>query len=252
MGTKQILLSGRGKGENLLDIIEQYKPKSVFGFSEEPSRLWGGRPYDNFHIIKNDIIEKFQNNGVGFDLVLSNILYSEDAYNNARKYLLPKYHKDGNGVVVTNWKLAVAIRRDFPKYNIKASCIRNPRTLAAIERGLELFDQVALQSNLIKNREFIESIPLNIRDRVILFGSSSCLFNCSKPSCYPAISRQNFKVPVTGGCSGSGEPLLHRFYWFNYEEAKLFRGFETIKLVLPKGNSKIIYLDADTGNEIRR
>ena len=246
---KEIMLSGRSFGRDLFDDITKFKATSVFGFTEKRTPLWGGRIYQN-NVLSDTTVHKILNMGIHFDLVLSNLLYSDQAYRRTIP-LLEEYHAAGNGVVVTTNKLAEKIRKDFPKYRIKASCIRNPRSISSIERSLELFDLVSLQPNAIKNRDFISSICQKIRDRVILFGSSSCLYNCTRPTCYTGMSQMNFGKPATGGCSGSGSPMLKRFYWFNYEEAEIFKGFPLIKLVLPRPDSNIIHIDADTGREIR-
>jgi hypothetical protein len=246
---KEIMLSGRNYGNQIEDDVITYKANRVFGFTRYKCPLYGGRQYTGFHTTDEQII-KFRDAGIMFDIVMSNHHFSDDAYRKSM-HMLEDYHYHGNGIVITNYKLALRIRKDFPKYKLKASCIRNPRTLYSIERGLEIFDDVTLQPNAIRNPDFINSICPKIRDRVILFGNAECLYLCSKPTCYIGVSQYNFGKHTTQSCSGDGKVGYQVVYQFNYESAKIFNGFNKIKLILPRQDSIIKHIDADTGNEIK-
>ena len=242
---KKTILTGRSINKNIRETAKQYNAKSVFGFSYIKSPLYGGRLTYEVNVIPKDTIDDLKLSGVGFDLALSNHYFNEDLYQQTIP-VLEEHHEIGNSVIITNNKFALRVRSDFPKYRIKASCIRNPRTIESVYRTLEIFDELALQTNAIKNKTFIRSIPPELRDRVILFGNSGCLFNCAKPICYPSISRQFAGISIDYQCTNKdNQKHFENFYWFNYEDSELFDGFNNIKLVLPQPHHKIIHLDVD-------
>lgn len=159
---------------------------SVFGFVER-STLYGGRIFRRPELTPDDVAALYEM-GIGLRLPLTNHFVDEAEYE-AETPFLQKYHRDGNAVICTNDDLAKWIRRDFPRYRIEASVIKNLKSYARIERALELHDTVVLPMELNVEDAFLRDVPE--KARVTLFGNAGCAFTCPSKTCYVSMSRAN-------------------------------------------------------------
>lgn len=243
-------MTGRNTNSDILGSIDQYNVKSIYGFSYTFSPLYGGRKFWKEHAIPKETIEELHRRDVGFDLTLSSHIYSDEAYEQTLE-MLERHHRVGNTVTVVNNTLARKLRTDFPKYRLKASCIRDPRTLDRLYKDIELFDEVVLDPNMLRDFDFIQSIPYEIRDNIVLFGSTGCMFNCSNKTCFPTISKDYAKstMSVTDGCIKNRHGFKSPFYWWDYENSPLYEGFNRIKLELPMAHQMPIRFPTDWGTK---
>jgi uncharacterized protein (DUF779 family) len=241
------MLSGRQPVHKILDRIKLYKASSIFGFSYINSPLYGGRSQFDVHTIPKETIDAFQKDGITFDIALSNHHFNEALYKETIP-LLEEHYKEGNGIVVVNNRLARVIRRDFPKYKIKASCIRDPRSLDSINRSLELYDEIAIHPQAMRDTAFIKNLPE--KHRMILFGGIGCLLDCSNTVCFPIASKVFAVNPdIKKGCAKLNSGYVSPFYWFDWENSPLFEGFNKIKLELPQKHQFEVRLSKDWPNK---
>lgn len=159
---------------------------SVFGFVEK-SPLYGGRVFTKPELTPYDVHELYYA-GIGVRLPLTNHTVEAEDYD-ASMSLLDRYHRDGNAAIVTNDKLAEWIRRDFPKYRIEASVIKNLKTHDRITRALDIYDTVVLPMELNEDDAFLEGVPE--KERVTLFANAGCALTCPSKICYMSISKIN-------------------------------------------------------------
>ena len=237
---KKILLSGRSPISRVVAMAEKYQAANVFGFSYLYSPLYGGRSIYAEHALSKDIIDALESKGISFSITLSSHFFSEAQYEQSLP-LLQEHYKPGNSVTVLNTKLAQRIRADFPDYILKASCIREPRTLEAVSRALDIFDEVVIHPQSMRNPAFIRALPE--KNRIILFGGIGCLLDCSDTVCFAIASKV-----LAGdskrkkGCPKLNSGYVSPFYWFDWENSPLFDGFNTIKLELPQDHQMQVRL----------
>lgn len=159
---------------------------SVFGFVER-TPLYGGRVFQKPELTPHDIGEMYYA-GIGVRLPLTNHYVTEAEYEET-KPLLAKYHRDGNAAIVTSDDLAKWIRRDFPKYRIEASVIKNLNSYARVGAALDLYDTVVLPMELNEDETFLSGLPQ--KDRITLFANAGCALTCPSKICYVSISKFN-------------------------------------------------------------
>ncbi|MGD9965607.1 MAG: hypothetical protein AB7T59_03740 [Hyphomonadaceae bacterium] len=159
---------------------------SVFGFVQRTS-LYGGRAFSKPELTPYDVGELYYA-GVGVRLPLTNHFVSDVEYAEAAP-LLTQYHRDGNAVIVTNDKLADWIRRDYPRYRIEASVIKNLKSPERIHQALELYDTVVLPMELNEDEAFLAALPA--KDRITLFANAGCALTCPSKTCYISVSKYN-------------------------------------------------------------
>jgi hypothetical protein len=159
---------------------------SVFGFVE-PSTLYGGLAFKNRELTARDV-RQLNNADIGLRIPMSNHFVSEEEYEQ-NKPLFARYHKEINSIIATNDDLASWVRRDFPKYRLDASVIKNIKTYEKIDRALELYDSVVLPMRLNEDLEFLGKIEP--KDRIVLFANAGCALTCTSNLCYKSISKIN-------------------------------------------------------------
>jgi hypothetical protein len=159
---------------------------SLFGFVE-PTKLYGGRMFRKPELSLRDTIQ-LNAAGIGVRIPLSNHFVTKAEYEETRP-LLERHHKDLNSVIVTNDNLARWIRRDYPKYNIDASVIKNIKKHDAIKKAMELYDSVVLPMPLNEDLDFLEKIK--DKDKITLFANAGCALTCPSRLCYVSISKIN-------------------------------------------------------------
>lgn len=159
---------------------------SLFGFVEACT-LYGGRIFEVPQLSDGDVLQLYARR-IGLRLPLTNHFVSEEEY---RSYdaLLDKYHVEGNSVIITNDKLTHWIRRDFPRYKIESSVIKDIDTYAEIDDALALYDTVVLPMRLNQDLDFLDKIK--DKSRITLFANAGCALNCPARICYASISRIN-------------------------------------------------------------
>jgi hypothetical protein len=164
----------------------------VFGFlrehyGNELSTLYGGRAFDGREFSDRDVFQ-LNNAGIGVRLPMSNHFVEPDEYESNQR-LLDKYHRECNSIIVTNDDLAKWIRRDFPKYRIDASVIKNIKTHRKIDEALKLYDSIVLPMRLNEDLDFLEKIEA--KDRITIFANAGCALTCPSKLCYVSISKIN-------------------------------------------------------------
>ena len=113
--------------------------------------------------------------------------------------LLFRYHNKLNSIIITNDDLARWIRRDFPRYRLDASVIKNIKTHRKIDEALELYDSVVLPMPLNEDLDFLEKIEA--KDRIILFANAGCALTCPSRMCYRSVSKINCGMDDEWQCS---------------------------------------------------
>ena len=160
--------------------------ESLFGFVEY-SPLYGGRVFHGRELSERDVFQ-LNNAGIGLRLPLSNHFVTAAEYEASQDFLR-KYHAERNSVIVTHDDLARWIRRDYPRYRIDASVIKNIGTLKKLEQALALYDEVVLPMVSNEDLAFLESIE--DKSRITLFANAGCAFTCPSKTCYVSVSKIN-------------------------------------------------------------
>jgi len=160
--------------------------ESLFGFVEY-TPLYGGRVFHRRELSERDVFQ-LNNAGIGLRLPVSNHFISSEEYEASQEFL-QKYHTDVNSVIVTHDDLARWIRRDFPKYRIDASVIKNINTPKKLAQALDLYDEVVLPMTSNEDLPFLESIE--DKSRITLFANAGCAFTCPSKTCYVSVSKIN-------------------------------------------------------------
>jgi len=179
----------------------------AFGVVEGYSPLKGGRitPEGGFNITKLDIYWLYDHN-IGIKMPLSSKTFSDDMYKESLD-VLKRYHRKGNGIIVSTDKLAECIKNDFPDYKIEASCIQDITDNKHYEKkvALGLYDTIVLPIHSNDDMKFIESIKR--KDLLRLFMNVECSYNCPSKVCYNTTSIYN-----KDSASGTATKMQCSFY----------------------------------------
>ncbi len=210
-------------------FVNTEQVESLFGSTFIPSPLYGGRPYS----IKRSIYENHERELAELDihisLTLTNHFFSPELYEQSLP-LLERYHSNNNSIICVNDELAKQIRRDFSKYKLRASLIKNIKTLKTVEESYKLYDYVVIPMDKNDDDRFLLSLPE--KERIMLFGNASCAYTCTKRLCYKGISENNRGIKTKVQCSRKNDmerlELGHVFF-----DVKKFNemGFSFIKLI---------------------
>ena len=231
---------------DIIDFLKIYYPfinlkqiESSFGSTYIPSDLYGGRKYNPESSFTDGHIAKLAENNINLSLTLTNHYFSPDSYEKS-KYLLDKYHKSGNSVICVNDELAKQIRIDFPKYQLRASIIKNINTLKKVEKNLELYDFIVIPMDKNDDDKFLKSLPE--KKKIMLFANASCAYTCPARTCYKGFSDINKGSDQINLCSRNKIDRLNKGLVF-FDVLK-FRdmGFDYFKLVpLKQYKTKDVY-----------
>ena len=161
--------------------------------------MYGGRPYYNSELSESDA-QQLYNENIGVRIPFSNHYVEQYEYA-INAWLLEKYHREGNAVIVTNDDLARWIREDFPKYRIEASVIKNINTHDKIKKAFDLYDTVVLPMSINEMTAFLKKIEH--KERITLFANAGCALTCPSKICYPSFSKANKFTGVEPQCSQS-------------------------------------------------
>lgn len=160
--------------------------ESLFGFVQR-SKLYGGRMFQNRELSDRDVAQ-LNNAGIGIRIPMSNHYVDEEEYEESRP-ILDRYHSSINSIIITNDDLARWIRRDYPRYTLDASVIKNIKSHRKIEEAFDLYDSVVLPMRINEDLEFLDKI--RDKERIILFANAGCALTCPSKICYPSISKFN-------------------------------------------------------------
>lgn len=166
--------------------IPRQEIDSVFGFVE-CSTLYGGRIFVRPELTPLDVDQMYAAD-IGVRLPLTNHYVSETEYANSAP-MLEKYHRDGNAAIITNDELARWIRRDFPKFRLEASVIKNINSYRRASAALDIYDTIVVPMELNQDEAFLRG--LQNKDRVTLFANAGCALTCPSKICYVSISKIN-------------------------------------------------------------
>lgn len=232
-------ISARGKTDDV-PVMEFLKENfngvplnqvdSLFGFVERCT-LYGGRPFVRRQLSDADVIAMYTHS-IGVRIPLTNLFVTEDEYKQY-KWLFDKYHRVGNSIISTDDDLARWIRRDYPKYQLEASVIKNIDTYEKINESLDLYDTVILPMRLNLHYDFLDKIA--DKQRITLFANAGCAFNCPAKICYQTISGMNkFNGATTFRCSKATMPR-EELGMVDFDLKKLSSmGFKRFKLLRVK------------------
>jgi hypothetical protein len=170
--------------------------ESVFGFVER-SELYGGRIFEGPELSGRDVVN-LNRAGIGLRIPMSNHFVGEHAYRLSES-LLARHHNELNSIIITNDDLARWIRKDFPRYRLDASVIKNIKTHRKIDEALELYDSVVLPMPLNEDLDFLEKIEA--KDKIILFANAGCALTCPSRLCYRSVSKINNGTDNEWQCS---------------------------------------------------
>lgn len=193
--------------DRLLNIYRPYetetlKIKTVFGYCGEPIRMFGGRPPKK-GILTWDDVATLNKQGIAFSATLSNHYLDDAALAESFKFIEKLLSSsEQNSIITVNRTFTKKVKAEFPKILTKQSAISDSRTLAAIERALEIYDLVTLSHNMLDEREFLINLPKEIKNRLVLFASGGCAYKCFEKTCYVGNSQEHFGLPVTQFCTG--------------------------------------------------
>ncbi len=175
---------------------------SLFGFVQR-STLYGGRMFTDRELSDRDVTQ-LNNAGIGIRIPMSNHYVDESEYENS-KPILDRYHSNGNSIIITNDDLAHWIRRDYPRYKLDGSVIKNLKTHKKIEAALDIYDSVVLPMNINQDLTFLDKIRQ--KERIILFANAGCALTCPSKLCYASISKMN---KFNGGRFQCSQPIKER------------------------------------------
>lgn len=221
------------------------KIHTAFGFcGDEPCRMFGGRDTGDSRMSWNDV-KKFNDLGISFAVTLTNHFVDDLAVKQSFELihrLLMMSEK--NSVIALNRKFAKMVRQAFPSVILKQSAIADARTLPAIEKALEIYDLVNLSHNMYDEREFVLSLPKEIKSKLIMFGVGRCAYRCYNKTCYTGASQEQFGKSVTQTCHGNGRvdnQLVVPTTWFDLTDP-IFEDIPYIKYTVPANKNGEIVL----------
>jgi len=170
--------------------------ESVFGFVER-SELYGGRIFEGQELSGRDVLN-LNRAGIGLRIPMTNHFADEHAFRLSAS-LLGLHHQGINSIIITNDDLARWIRKDFPRYRLDASVIKNINTHRKIDAALELYDSVVLPMALNEDLDFLEKVES--KDKIILFANAGCALTCPSKLCYRSVSKINNGTDNKWQCS---------------------------------------------------
>lgn len=166
---------------------------SVFGFSDQ-CKLYGGRLYKRE--ITDYEINELREHGIYYSIPLTSHYVNLETYNSSKK-LLSKNNVKGNSVIVTNDNLAEWIRNDFTNYKIESSVIKNINNIEELEYYSDKYDEIVLHGQWNSNIEKLNTI--RCKNKIRLFTSMGCSYNCPSKLCYKNVSQINSGIISTVG-----------------------------------------------------
>ena len=242
-----VTLSGRGKDQHqpVREFVESWSEfhwgniDSIFAFKEF-TPLYGGRTWNGNEISDSDY-SWLRENGIGWRIPTTNILINEEIYKQNREFL-EKYHEEGNTLIIARDTFAKLVKKDFPKYTIECSVIRNTTTIEQLEKRLEVYDTIVPDTWAFNHEMDLSKISDELKPRMRLFLNISCAYECKNRVCYGAISKQHLGQPTGSRCSVTEETYDLKAQMTTFNLGKfLDYGFRKFKVLRPRSFIETAY-----------
>lgn len=193
--------------------------KSIFGFFDTFYKLYGGRIFTGG--ITNEQYHQLIDNGVEFELCLTNVHFSDDLFNDVVP-LLDSLNPENVSIICSNDLLAKKLKSTYD-FKLRKSIIMGVESIDDIEKALELYDTVTIPPSWNDDEELLQSIPQ--KERVTLFSMVGCLYNCKLQTCYKIVSDKHADI-VGDHVKCDSEKIFTKFDITD----KKFTGFTSFKI----------------------
>lgn len=151
-------------------------------FDSFPNMTWNGGSINLGYqpLVKEieEIINFYFENNIEIALTLTNpSLTKEDLYDRYCNKIVTLCENENNSILVSSPILEKYIRDKYPKYKIKRSIIASNKDVDYLPL-LNEYDKIVLPRRQVKNFNFLNSIPIEVRDRFELLCNDPCPSNC--------------------------------------------------------------------------
>ena len=160
-------------------FIDNFSIKAIFG--SFPSMIWNGGTIitgvQDLGYVKN-LIQRYSNLNIPLHLTLTNpSLTKEDCYDRWCNAVLKECYNGINKVIISSPYLEEYIRKNYPDYKIIKSIITTEEDRDYV-KDLNEYDMVVLPRRLVKNFDYLNSIPEDKRNRFELLCNDPCPISC--------------------------------------------------------------------------
>lgn len=125
-----------------------------------------------------EIIDFYYKNNIEIALTLTNpLLTKEDLYDRYCNKIVSLCENENNSILVSSSILEEYIRNKYPKFKIKRSIIASNKNIDYLSL-LNKYDKIVLPRRQIKDFKFLESIPIEVRNRFELLCNDPCPITC--------------------------------------------------------------------------
>lgn len=161
-------------------FYDDIKIKSVFGCY--PNMIWNGGSVQNGGFVEDyqiqSCVDYFYQNDISIKLTLTNpCLVKEDLYDRYCNRVVKLMENEKNVVIVSSDMMEDYIRNKYPMYKIHRSIIASEQDSNYVSL-LKKYDEVVLPRRLTKNFDFLNTIPVEYRNRLELLCNDPCPVNC--------------------------------------------------------------------------
>lgn len=151
-------------------------------FDTFPNMIWNGGTINqgyqpSLEKIK-EIINFYYENNIEIALTLTNpLLTKEDLYDRYCNKIVSLCENENNSILVSSSVLEEYIRNKYPKFKIKRSIIASNKNIDYLPL-LNKYDKIVLPRRQVKDFKFLESIPIEVRNRFELLCNDPCPITC--------------------------------------------------------------------------
>lgn len=151
-------------------------------FDTFPNMIWNGGTINqgyqpSLEKIK-EIINFYYENNIEIALTLTNpLLTKEDLYDRYCNKIVSLCENENNSILVSSSILEEYIRNKYPKFKIKRSIIASNKNTNYLSL-LNKYDKIVLPRRQVKDFRFLESIPIEVRNRFELLCNDPCPITC--------------------------------------------------------------------------
>lgn len=151
-------------------------------FDTFPNMVWNGGTINQGYQPSLDkikeIIDFYYKNNIEIALTLTNpLLTKEDLYDRYCNKIVSLCENENNSILVSSSILEEYIRNKYPKFKIKRSIIASNKNIDYLSL-LNKYDKIVLPRRQIKDFKFLESIPIEVRNRFELLCNDPCPITC--------------------------------------------------------------------------
>lgn len=151
-------------------------------FDTFPNMIWNGGTVNQGYQPSLEKIKKIINfyyeNNTEIALTLTNpSLVKEDLYDRYCNKIVSLCENENNSILVSSPILEEYIRNKYPKFKIKRSIIASNKNIDYLSI-LNKYDKIVLPRRQVKDFKFLESIPVEIRNRFELLCNDPCPITC--------------------------------------------------------------------------